>query len=122
MSRRTQTVKKPEFEFRGQFTNLFLGYKDGIKYTVSKPVPCRRLGRGLLYLFAASFPGAAAVSLPCDGFPLPPGEGRGEGNGHGEQRLSSSWGALVAMAVSRDHTQEVHHASGGTSPFAASTR
>jgi hypothetical protein len=67
MSRRTQTVKKPEFEFRGQFTNLFLGYKDGIKYTVSKPVPCRRLGRGLLYLFAASFPGAAAVSLPCDG-------------------------------------------------------
>ena len=33
---------------------------------------------------------------------LPLGEGRGEGNGHGEQRLSFSGVALVAMAVSRE--------------------
>jgi len=33
----------------------------------SKPGSCRRLGRRLLYLFAAWFPGGAAISPPCVG-------------------------------------------------------
>ena len=44
----------------------------------SKPGPYRRLGRRLLYRFAAWFPGGAAVSLPCDGsFPAPRRTGLG---------------------------------------------
>jgi len=44
----------------------------------SKPGPYRRLGRRLLYRFAAWFPGGAAVPLPCDGsFPAPRRTGLG---------------------------------------------
>ncbi|WP_242482642.1 class I SAM-dependent methyltransferase [Thiocystis violacea] len=49
-----------------------------INKSESKPGYYRRLGRRLLYLLAAWFPGGAAISLPCDGsFPAPRRTGLG---------------------------------------------
>ena len=41
--------------------------------------------------------------------PRPPGEGRGEGSGHGEQLLSWSGVALIAMAVTMKVARSALH-------------